>query len=57
MGCGEACPHVPGKRNVEWELEDPKGKDIETVRRVVDEIDGHARALLAEFGVEIATAS
>ena len=57
MGCGEACPYVPGKRIVDWELEDPKGKDIETVRRIVDEIDGRVRALLVEFGVEVATAS
>ena len=51
MGCGEACPAVPGKRIVDWELEDPKGKDIETVRGIVDDIDGRVRGLLAELGV------
>lgn len=51
MGCGEACPAVPGKRIVDWELEDPKGKDLDTVRRIVDDIDGRVRALLVELGV------
>ena len=52
MGCGEACPAVPGKRIVDWELEDPKGKDLETVRRIVDDIDGRVRDLLRSFGIE-----
>ncbi len=51
MGCGEACPAVPGTRVVDWELEDPKGKDLETVRRIVDEIDDRVRALLTELEV------
>jgi arsenate reductase (thioredoxin) len=51
MGCGEACPAVPGKRIVDWELQDPKGQDVETVRGIVDEIDARVRALLAELGV------
>lgn len=51
MGCGEACPAVPGKRIIDWELEDPKGKDLATVRRIVDDIDGRVRALLDELGV------
>ncbi len=51
MGCGEACPYVPGKRIVDWELDDPKGQDLQTVRRIVDEIDVRVRALLLEFGV------
>ena len=51
MGCGEACRAVPGKRIVDWELEDPKGKDLGTVRRIVDEIDGRVSALLAELGL------
>lgn len=53
MGCGEACPHVPGKRIVDWELEDPKGKDLDIVRGIVDEIDVRVRALLTEFGVTL----
>jgi arsenate reductase len=51
MGCGEACPAVPGKRIVDWELADPKGQDLETVRRIVDDIDGRVQAMLVELGV------
>lgn len=51
MGCGEACPAVPGKRIVDWELEDPKGKDLEVVRGIVEDIDSRVRALLTELGV------
>jgi polyisoprenoid-binding protein YceI/protein-tyrosine-phosphatase len=46
MGCGDACPIFPGKRYEEWELEDPAGKDLETVRRVRDEIEKRVRNLL-----------
>jgi protein-tyrosine-phosphatase len=49
MGCGDACPFYPGKRYEDWELEDPAGKDLETVRRVRDEIDARVRSLLAEL--------
>ena len=49
MGCGDACPVLPGKRYEDWELEDPAGKDLETVRRIRDEIDAHVRALLAQL--------
>jgi protein-tyrosine-phosphatase len=38
MGCGDACPIYPGKRYEDWELEDPSGKDLVTVRRIRDEI-------------------
>ena len=38
MGCGDACPVIPGKRYVDWELDDPAGQDLETVRRLRDEI-------------------
>jgi arsenate reductase (thioredoxin) len=50
MGCGDACPVIPGKRYEDWELEDPAGKDIETVRRVRDDIDGRVRRLVTELG-------
>jgi arsenate reductase len=57
MGCGEACPAPgPGKRLEDWELEDPKGKDIDTVRRIVDEVDARVRTLLDDLGVPVATA-
>ena len=39
MGCGESCPFVPGKRYEEWDVEDPAGQDIETVRKILDEIE------------------
>jgi len=51
MGCGDACPIFPGKRYVDWELEDPQGKTVEEVRPIRDEIDRRVRALLAELGV------
>jgi protein-tyrosine-phosphatase len=47
MGCGDACPVFPGKRYEDWELEDPAGKDLDTVRRIRDEIDARIRELLA----------
>ena len=49
MGCGDACPIFPGKRYEDWELEDPAGQDLETVRAIRDEIDGRVRALVAEL--------
>jgi arsenate reductase (thioredoxin) len=39
MGCGDACPVIPGKRYVDWELPDPAGQDVETVRMIRDEIE------------------
>jgi protein-tyrosine-phosphatase len=49
MGCGDACPVYPGKRYEDWELEDPAGKDLETVRRIRDEIDARVQTLVAEL--------
>jgi arsenate reductase len=49
MGCGDACPVYPGKRYVDWELEDPNGKDLETVRVIRDEIRTRVRSLIAEL--------
>jgi arsenate reductase len=49
MGCGDACPIFPGKRYEDWELEDPAGKDLQTVRRIRDEIDARVQRLLAEL--------
>ena len=46
MGCGDACPIYPGKHYEDWELEDPAGKDLETVRRIRDEIEQRVRRLL-----------
>ena len=49
MGCGDACPIYPGKRYEDWELEDPAGKDLETVRRIRDDIEARVRKLAAEL--------
>ena len=39
MGCGDACPVIPGKRYIDWELRDPAGQDLEVVREIRDEIE------------------
>jgi len=49
MGCGDACPVYPGKRYLDWELDDPAGRDLEAVRAIRDEIDSRVQALLAEL--------
>ena len=49
MGCGDACPIFPGKRYLDWALEDPAGKGVESVRPIRDEIEARVRALLAEL--------
>ena len=49
MGCGDACPVYPGKRYVDWELDDPAGRPIEEVRPIRDEIERRVRGLLAEL--------
>ena len=45
MGCGDACPYVPGKRYVDWELDDPAGKPLDEVRAVRDEIERRLASL------------
>lgn len=52
MGCGDVCPFYPGKRYLDWDLEDPAGKGIEAVRPIRDDIERRVRVLLAELGVE-----
>jgi arsenate reductase (thioredoxin) len=47
MGCGDECPYIPGKRYVDWELDDPAGLPMEDVRRIRDEIGRRVHALLA----------
>ena len=46
MGCGEACPVVPGLRRLDWPLEDPKGKPVERVREIRDDVKARVSALL-----------
>jgi arsenate reductase len=49
MGCGDACPIYPGKRYEDWELEDPSGKDLETVRGIRDQIEARIDGLIREL--------
>lgn len=49
MGCGDACPLYPGKRYLDWDLEDPAGKSLATVRRIRDDIDDRVRELIREL--------
>ncbi len=51
MGCGDTCPVFPGKRYLDWALDDPKGKSLEEVRVIRDEIDERVRSLLVELGL------
>jgi arsenate reductase len=49
MGCGDACPVYPGKRYIDWELDDPAGKSVEEVRPIVDDIERRVQDLLNEL--------
>lgn len=49
MGCGDACPVYPGKRYIDWELDDPAGKGVEDVRPIRDDIKGRVEDLLAQL--------
>ncbi len=49
MGCGDACPIYPGKRYEDWTLDDPAGQDVETARRIRDEIDSRVQRLIADL--------
>jgi arsenate reductase (thioredoxin) len=49
MGCGDQCPYIPGKRYLDWDLPDPKGRPIEEVRAVRNEIGARVRALVDEL--------
>ncbi len=50
MGCGDECPYIPGKRYIDWDLQDPKGRPIEEVRAIRDEISRRVEALVIELG-------
>ena len=56
MGCGDTCPIFPGKRYEDWELEDPAGKGVDSVRPIRDEIKQRVLGLLRELGVTPASA-
>ena len=57
MGCGDACPFVPGKRYVDWELEDPHGAPPERVREIRDDVERRVRELYASLSTSQASAS
>lgn len=52
MGCGDACTFYPGKQYLDWDLEDPAGKPIETVREIVDKIEARVLELINELGLD-----
>jgi protein-tyrosine-phosphatase len=52
MGCGDECPFYPGKRYLDWALDDPAGKGVDAVRPIRDEIDRMVQALLADQHTE-----
>jgi arsenate reductase (thioredoxin) len=52
MGCGDACPFLPGKRYEDWELDDPAGRDVDAVRPIRDDIGQRVRTLLTSLGIE-----
>lgn len=52
MGCGDACPYYPGKRYLDWQLDDPAGRGIDAVRPIRDEIKSRVTTLLAELGIQ-----
>ena len=54
MGCGDACPFFPGKRYLDWELDDPAGQDLDAVRPIRDEIRRRVQELLETLGPAIA---
>jgi len=49
MGCGDACPYIPGKRYIDWQVDDPHGRPPERVREIRDEIDRRVRRLISEL--------
>ena len=49
MGCGDACPIFPGKRYENWDIDDPHGQDLDTVRRIRDELERHVRTLIGSL--------
>jgi arsenate reductase len=52
MGCGDECPFYPGRRYLDWPLDDPAGLPVDAVRPIRDEVERRVRVLMAELGVE-----
>ena len=57
MGCGDACPYIPGKRYVDWDLQDPKGQPVARVREIRDDIATRVEQLVRELDASVATSS
>jgi arsenate reductase len=55
MGCGDTCPVFPGKRYLDWQLDDPAGQGVDAVRPIRDVIEQRVRGLLAELGIPATT--
>lgn len=53
MGCGESCPAYVGARHEDWPVDDPKGQDPQTVRRIIADLDARVRKLLAEVAPQV----
>jgi arsenate reductase (thioredoxin) len=53
MGCGDTCPYIPGKRYLDWDLQDPQGLPLEQVREIRDDIAGRVEALAAELDTAV----
>jgi len=54
MGCGDACPYIPGKRYIDWELPDPKGRPLDEVRATRDDIAARVEALVEDLDAAVA---
>jgi protein-tyrosine-phosphatase len=52
MGCGDACPYIPAKRYIDWDLPDPKGRPLAEVRTTRDDIEQRVKALVAELDAQ-----
>ena len=52
MGCGDACPYIPSKRYIDWDLPDPAGKPVAEVRRIQDEIERRVAQLVRELDAQ-----
>ncbi len=55
MGCGDACPIYPGKRYEDWNVEDPAGQDLATVRRIRDDIERRVQRLIVQLEPPVST--
>jgi len=55
MGCGDECPYIPGRRYVDWDLQDPSGESLVVVRAIREQISGLVRSLVSELDRQAAT--